>query len=232
MSLLESFAPLSTPLVADASVKLSVPMHLAPTGLHPIRGGDKTAGRVLPARHYGSVDVFLEAFESASGGEVVVIDNGGRTDEGCIGDLTALEAQAAGLAGILVWGLHRDSTELADIDLPVFTYGAYPAGPQRLDAQEPQALTTARFGDGEVGSDHAVFADDDGAVFVPYAQVEAVLATATAILETERKQADLIRAGTTIRDQLRFDEYLEVRAADPTYSFRKHLRAMGGAIEE
>jgi APA family basic amino acid/polyamine antiporter len=31
-----------------------------------------------------------------------VIDNAGRRDEGCIGDLTVLEARAAGLAGIVV----------------------------------------------------------------------------------------------------------------------------------
>ena len=46
----------------------------------------------MPARHYGSVDVFLEALSSAGPGDVLVIDNGGRTDEACIGDLVALEA--------------------------------------------------------------------------------------------------------------------------------------------
>jgi 4-hydroxy-4-methyl-2-oxoglutarate aldolase len=91
-------------------------MLVAPAGLNPIREGDRMAGEVLPVRHYGSVDVFLEAYESASGGEVLVIDNGGRTDESCIGDLTVLEAQAAGISGILVWGLHRDSAELTEID--------------------------------------------------------------------------------------------------------------------
>jgi 4-hydroxy-4-methyl-2-oxoglutarate aldolase len=116
MTLGESFAALSTPLVADACVRLSVPMLVAPAGLNPIREGDRMAGEVLPVRHYGSVDVFLEAYESASGGEVLVIDNGGRTDESCIGDLTVLEAQAAGISGILVWGLHRDSAELTEID--------------------------------------------------------------------------------------------------------------------
>jgi 4-hydroxy-4-methyl-2-oxoglutarate aldolase len=40
--------------------------------------------------------------EKAEPGDVLVIDNGGRMDEGCIGDLTVLEAQASGLAGIAV----------------------------------------------------------------------------------------------------------------------------------
>jgi 4-hydroxy-4-methyl-2-oxoglutarate aldolase len=38
------------------------------------------AGRVLPTRHY-SVDIFLEALTDADAGDVLVVDNGGRTDE-------------------------------------------------------------------------------------------------------------------------------------------------------
>jgi regulator of RNase E activity RraA len=59
--------------------------------------------------HYGSVDIFLEAMGTAKPGDILVIDNQGRMDEGCIGDLTTLEAQACGLAGIIVWGCHRDT---------------------------------------------------------------------------------------------------------------------------
>ena len=39
-------------------------------------------------RHHGSVDIFLEALERRQAGDVLVIDNGGRTDEGCVGDLS------------------------------------------------------------------------------------------------------------------------------------------------
>jgi len=45
---------------------------------------------------------------TAEQGDILVIDNGGRLDEGCIGELTVLEAQASGLADIIVWGAHRD----------------------------------------------------------------------------------------------------------------------------
>ena len=54
----------------------------------------RIAGRALPAKHFGSVDIFLEAMMSAEQGDVLVIDNNGRADEGCIGDLTTLEARA------------------------------------------------------------------------------------------------------------------------------------------
>ena len=57
----EAFADLSTPLVADACVRCSVPLRAAPSGIRPVVAGQQIAGRVLPVRHYGSVDVFLEA---------------------------------------------------------------------------------------------------------------------------------------------------------------------------
>ena len=59
-----------------------------------------------------------------------------------------------------------------------------------------------------------------------------MLATARRIHETEREQARRLRAGETLRRQTGFDDYLARRDADPSYTFRRHLRRLGGAIEE
>ena len=211
---------------------MGVPLRAAPPGIAPVVPGRQVAGRALPARHYGSVDVFLEAFGRAEPGDVLVVDNGGRTDEACVGDLTVLEAEAAGVAGLVVWGLHRDTPELVEIGLPVFSYGSYPPGPVRLDEQEPEALTSARFGPHVVSGEDVVFADDDGVLFVAADRVQEVLAAARKIEETEREQARRMHAGETLRAQTAFDDYLARRAADPSYTFRQHLRRIGGAIEE
>ncbi len=228
----DTFRDLSTPLVADACVRLGLALRLAPAGLRPLISSSRIAGRAWPVRHYGSVDIFLEAIESTSPGDVLLIDNAGRTDEGCIGDLTVLEAQAAKLAGIIVWGCHRDTAELIQIEFPVFSYGTCLAGPLRLDSRESDALTLARFGPFEVSRDDVVFADADGAIFVPSSSIEPVLAAAETIWHTERQQATRIKAGTTLREQLQFQAYLARRDIDPDYTFRRHLRSLGGAIEE
>ena len=232
LALAERFSELSTPLIADAALRLQSSILFAPPGIQPVVPGKRLAGRVLPARHFGSVDVFLEAMELAEPGDVLVIDNGGRKDEGCIGDLTALEAQASGLAGIVVWGTHRDTPELRQIGLPIFSYGSWPAGPQRLDERNENALRLARFGESEVTNKHVVFADDDGCVFVAVESVERILGSARQIWETERKQAERIKKGETLRQQLKFAEYRKKRETDPKQTFRQHLRDIGGAIEE
>ena len=230
-SVSDAFSRLTTPLIADACLRAGAPLRMAAEGIRPVVAGWRIAGRVRPARHAGSVDVFLEACGLAAPGDVLVIDNGGRRDEACIGDLTALEVRLGGLAGMVVWGCHRDGPEIAEVGLPVFSYGCVPSGPRRLDPRPAHALEEARFGDFSVGPDDWVFADADGVVFVPGASLDAVIAAAETIARTERAQAKAIAAGRSLRSQLRFDEFLKRRAENPGWTLREHLREVGGAIE-
>jgi 4-hydroxy-4-methyl-2-oxoglutarate aldolase len=229
----DAFQELSTPLIADACVRLGMALCIAPPGIRPLlSGSEHVAGHALPVQHYGSVDIFLEAMGDAEQGQVLVVDNGGRMDEGCIGDLTALEAKTCGLAAIVVLGCHRDTEELVRIGFPIFSYGTCSAGPTRLDPRPADALNFARVGGFKVWEEDVVFADNDGVLFTPSKNVDEILSTARSIRETERKQAEAIKAGNKLRDQLRFEEYLKKRESDPSYSFRKHLRDIGGAMEE
>lgn len=226
-----AFAKLSTPLVADAALRLKIPLLLAPEEIRPVIPGLRAAGRVAPARHSGSVDVFLEAIDGAEAGDLLVIDNGGRRDEACIGDLTVLEARAAGLCGMLVWGLHRDTRELVEIGFPVFSQGRCPYGPQRLDPRAPEALSSARLGAFAVDAGWVGFADDDGALFAPVDAVAGLLASAASIHERERRQADRVRGGETLREQFHFDEFVARRSREPGRTLRQHLLEIDAAIE-
>jgi regulator of RNase E activity RraA len=224
------FAALTTAHLADACLRARVPLRCAL--LHAVVPGSRLAGRVAPARHVGSVDIFLEALEGTGPGDVLVVDNGGRLDEACVGDLVVLEAQAARLEGMVVWGLHRDTADIRAIGLPVFSLGALPAGPQRLDARPPDALASAAVAQWTVTGADLVLGDDDGVLFVPAARAAELFTIAETIRDTERRQADQIRAGVSLRRQLQFDRYLARRDQVPSLSFREHLRSVGGAIEE
>ena len=202
------FATLTTAHLADACLRAQVPVRCAPAQLHAAVSGSRLAGRVSPAQHVGSVDIFLEALEGAAPGEVLVVDNGGRLDEACVGDLVVLEAQAAGLEGLVVWGLHRDTADIRAIGLPVFSLGAIPTGPQRLDVRPHDALASATVGDWAVGREDLVLGDDDGVLFVPVARAVDLFTLAETIRDTERRQAERIRAGASLRSQLQFDSYL------------------------
>ncbi|WP_175945161.1 RraA family protein [Burkholderia pyrrocinia] len=232
VKLQRTYLDLTTPHVADACMRLGVTVRFAPASTRPLWDGTHLSGRVNPVRHFGSVDVFLEAIDRATPGDVMVVDNGGRLDEACVGDLITLEASRAGLAGIVIWGLHRDTQELRTIRLPVFSLGALPAGPQRLDPVDAEVLFSAHVGEHLLTGEDFVLGDDDGVLFIPLDKTGEIAELATTIRDTERLQAARMQSGTSFRKQARFEEYVVARTADASLAFRQYLRSIGGAIEE
>jgi regulator of RNase E activity RraA len=222
---------LAAAAVADALVRLGHVPRAAPSSIHRLGTGGPIAGPAIPCRHSGSVDVFLEAIGTAAPGSILVIDNAGRVDEGCIGDLLVADAALAGIAGIVVDGCHRDTAELVRIGLPVWSRGLMPVGPLGGRMSHADRLERAQIGDVVVTPDDLVVADDDGVIFLSAAEADEAFQIAGTIMATERAQAERIEAGVSLRAQLAFDRYLERRAADPSYDLRRHLRESGGAVE-
>ena len=217
--------------VADALVRMGRVPRVGPSAVHRLVAGAPIAGPAVPCRHSGSVDVFLEAIDRAAAGSILVIDNAGRLNEGCIGDLTVGEAAAAGIAGMIVDGCHRDGAELRRIGLPIWSRGSVPVGPLGGRALPADRLLRARIGDVMVTPDDLVVADDDGVLFLAAGEAEEAFRIAAEIVAAERAQAERLAAGASLREQLGFHDYMARRRSDPSYDFRRHLRESGGAIE-
>jgi regulator of RNase E activity RraA len=222
---------LTSPHLADACLSLGLPVRVAPAAVVPLVPGMACSGPARPVRHVGSIDVFLEVLERSRPGDILVIDNAGRADEACIGDIVLLEAKAAGIAGFVIWGLHRDSRELREIGLPVFSLGALPTGPQRLNVRPPDVFERALVGPHAITADDIVVADDNGVIFLPAAQLPGITEAARRVRDTEARQLAAMRQGRTFREQARFADYLARKRDDPGYGFRAHLQAIAAAGE-
>lgn len=230
-TLIDQLDGLTTAHLADGCLQVGAPIRFAPTGVRPLMSHMECRGRARPVRHVGSIDIFFEALEGVMPGEVFVVDNGGRLDEACIGDIVLLEAKAAGIAGFVIWGLHRDSKELSEIGFPVFSLGALPTGPRRLHTRPPDVLNRAVIGEHAVTSDDCVVADANGVLFLPEDRLPDIVSAAVTCRETEARQLRAMREGRSYRSQTRFKEYLSRRGRDPSYGFRQHLKDMAAAGE-
>ena len=222
---------LTTPHLADGCLKANVPIRCAPSALRPLVAGMRCAGRARPIRHVGSIGVFFEALQLGAPGDVLVVDNGGRLDEACIGDIVALEVKETGCAGFVIWGLHRDTKELSEIGFPLFSLGALPTGPQRLHARPADVFSRATIGPHVITPEDIVVADANGVLFLPDNRLEDIISAAITYRETEARQLEAMRAGRSYRSQVQFGEYIARRAKDPTYGFRQHLKEIAAAGE-
>ena len=226
----EPVPTLPTAARTDAAVRRGIWVATGPAALRPLLPGVIFAGPAMPVTHLGSVDVILETIDDSPTGAVLVIDNGGRDDEARVGDLIVLEATLAGLAGVVIWGSHRDTAQLLQIGLPVHSLGAYPYGPRRIPPAGRRMPTAFLDGAPVTGADEIV-ADDDGVLIVGPERRDEFYETARGILSTETAQAERMRADTDLRTQLDFAGYRRKQETDPSMTLRRHLQDNGSAIE-
>jgi len=194
--LLQRLSALDTTTLSDAGKELRV-MH---AGLRPIALGRKLVGRAAPVAARDGLMPVVDALEQAEAGDVLVIDGGGET-RALAGELFASEARRKGLAGIVIDGCCRDTSELRKIELPFYARGCVPhAAPAGTPAAGP--LGAVRCGGVEVAPGDVLVGDDDGIVVGTVEQLAAVLDAAETLQATERSILAAIRGGTSLFERL------------------------------
>lgn len=159
-------------------------------GTRPIRAGQpRLVGRAftlrfVPAREdlatpasWASPISTRAAIEAMPAGCVTVVDAMGCTDAGIFGDILCMRMQKRGVAALVTDGVVRDMAGVLGTGLPVWCQGAAAppsvAGLTFVSWQEPVGC-----GGVAVFPNDVVVVDDDGAVLIPQAMLDEVVAAA------------------------------------------------------
>lgn len=141
-----------------------------------------------------------EAYNLAMPGDVVVIE--GLVGASNMGGLSASVAHRAGLSGAIIDGSYRDPQASRAMDFPIWSRGVTPiTGKWRL--QTVAINGRVRIADVSVDAGDLVLADEAGIVFVPFAQIDAVLAHASRIDAGDKRQRADIEAGVGLAELAR-----------------------------
>ncbi|MBD3689219.1 fumarylacetoacetate hydrolase family protein [Nanchangia anserum] len=177
-------------------------------GVAPLRRGDRLIGpartlRYVPYRKDlfaakgGGFNHQKQVVDSLREGEVLVMEARGCVEAGTLGDILALRAKTLGAAGIVTDGAARDSAEVENVGLPVFTGGRHPAVLGRRHVPWEHDVTVS-CGGATVCVGDVIVGDDDGAVVIPRDLLDEVLADAEAQEHRERFIAEQVGAGASL----------------------------------
>lgn len=195
------FEGLDTPGVSDALDKLG--LHGQALGIRPLDNYSRTVvGPAFTVKYVpasvppGTVGDFID---DVAEGDVVVLDNDGRTDCTVWGDIMTQYAGLRGIAATVIDGVCRDVSKALGDGYPMFTAGRFMrTGKDRVQVESVGG--TVGIGTVRVMSRDIVVADANGVVVVPRERAREVAATARRIEEVESAIRERIAGGATIRE--------------------------------
>lgn len=219
--LVERLATLDVCSVSDAMDALGI--EGAVSDLMPLWEGARVVGRARTVRlaqgpaPQGAPVVHLgaAAIETSSPGDVIVIDNAGRTGMGAWGGLLSLAASLHGVGGVVVNGACRDVDEARELRFPTFAHRSVQRTARgrvhEVATGEPIELVGIRVATGDI-----IMADGSGVVCVPAARAADVVARAEQIRDREREMQRALTAGTPVSKVLGgdYEGMLEPAAGD------------------
>ena len=192
---MSDFARLGVATVYEAAGRQG----LVDLALHRVVPGSRAAGPARPVLCGEGDNLMVHAaIAHAQPGDVLVLTMPDPAPVALVGDLLATQAQARGVAAVLVDGAVRDLDELVEIGLPIWARwirvrGAAKDVPGSID--DPVTVGGQRIAAGDM-----VVLDGDGAAVVGADRAEEVLEAARDREEREHVKREKLRAGALSYD--------------------------------
>ena len=156
--------------------------------------GSRVAGPARTALCMPGDNTMVHALVAhARPGDVLVLTSAEPAPVAFVGDLLATQAQAQGVAGILVDGAVRDLDELAELGLPIWTRFVRAQGATKGEVGKLDVPVVV--GGVEIHPGDLVVMDCDGAVVVPTDRVDEMLPAARERAERETAVRQRYRDG-------------------------------------
>ncbi|MEM2024536.1 MAG: RraA family protein [Candidatus Caldarchaeum sp.] len=215
--IVEEFSKIPTSNVSDALDRFKIKGGLE--GIVPIVDDVRIAGTAFTVRFIPASQVELKPWvtyvDKAQPGDVVVIDNGGRTYCTVWGGLLSARARDMGIRGTVIDGVCRDIDVIRALRYPVFSRGRFMmTGKDRVQLagiNEPVSIAGVLVKPGDI-----IVADDSGVVVVPQEKAEEILQAALDIYEKESKILEEVKRGVPLAEAREKYGYGELQRARPT----------------
>lgn len=216
MSQPHPLAQYSAATVSDALDRLGRPGSML--GIAPLFDGARLCGRAFTVRYVaagfppGTVGDYLD---DVAPGEVVVLDNGGRTDCTVWGDILTAMAADRGVGGTVIDGVCRDVQRALGAGYPIYSRGRFMrTGKDRVQVSDVGGAVTV--GGVHVDAGDLLLGDADGVVAVPRDVEDRVLEVCAAIAEREEAIVADVLSGTSLTEARARHGYhlLQRQAAD------------------
>jgi 4-hydroxy-4-methyl-2-oxoglutarate aldolase len=180
-------------------------LRILPHELRPYSRGIRMVGRAVTVAGSADLVPVLDGLEQCGTGDILVVD-AGSTEHAVLGELFATEAVRRGMAGIVVYGLCRDTATLAELPLPIYALGTIPRAVGAIKL--PVTQQSIRLGDVDVRAGEILVGDDDGIVVLSDAELAAALDAAEAIQQREGAIRAAMQDGTSLFECLNFSEHV------------------------
>ena len=198
--LIEKFKKMDTTSVSDALDRLGIQGGCH--GISPVVPGAKAIGTAFTVSYVpcgvdkGTVGDFLDDVEP---GQVVVLDNAGRTYCTVWGDIMTFYSRKRGFAGTVIDGVCRDLPRILETKYPIFTRGRFMVtGKDRVEVAGVNVPVS--IGNVQVRPNDIMICDDSGVLVVPLTHAEEVLKVAKEIDEKEQQIISMLDKGMTIAE--------------------------------